>query len=178
MQKLRKELAKEITGDTIKESDLSRLPYLQACLKETLRLHPPGPLLLPHRATKTCEVMGYTIPKDSIVMVNMWAIARDPKIWDNPLKFMPERFLSSELDYKGTDFEYIPFGSGRRFCTGQPLATRVLPLIIASLIHHFDWALPGDMDPTQINMSDKLDVTMLKEEPLCVIPKLRRQFIN
>ncbi|XP_057477009.1 probable (S)-N-methylcoclaurine 3'-hydroxylase isozyme 2 [Actinidia eriantha] len=177
MQKLRKELAKEITGDTIKESDLSRLPYLQACLKETLRLHPPGPLLLPHRATKTCEVMGYTIPKDSLIMVNMWAIARDPKIWNNPLKFRPERFLSLELDYKGTDFEYIPFGSGRRFCTGQPLATRVLPLIIASLIHHFDWALPGDMDPAQINMSDKLDVTMLKEKPLCLIPKLRRQFI-
>ncbi|XP_057475947.1 corytuberine synthase-like [Actinidia eriantha] len=174
MEKLRKELAKEIIENTIKESNLLQLPYLQTCLKETLRLQPPGPLLLPHRATKTCEVMGYTIPKDSLIRVNMWAIARDPKIWDNSLKFRPERFLSSELDYKGIDFEYIPFGLGRRFCTGQPLATRVLPLIIASLIHHFDWALPGDMDPAQINMSDKLDVTMLKEESLCV----RRQFIN
>ncbi|XP_057475946.1 probable (S)-N-methylcoclaurine 3'-hydroxylase isozyme 2 [Actinidia eriantha] len=74
MENFRKELAKEIIRDTIKESNLLHLPYLQACLKETLRLHPPGPLLLPHRATKTCEVMGYTIPKDSLIMVNMWAI--------------------------------------------------------------------------------------------------------
>lgn len=178
MQKLRQELSKEITGDTIRESDLPRLPYLEACLKETLRLHPPGPLLLPHRAVETCEVMGFTIPKDSEILVNMWAIARDPKIWDDPLSFKPERFLSSRLDYMGTDFEYFPFGSGRRFCPGQPLASRVVPVIIASLIHNFDWVLPGNMDPAQIDMTDKLDITMLKQEPLCAIPKLRRQIMK
>ncbi|KAG5558524.1 hypothetical protein RHGRI_008457 [Rhododendron griersonianum] len=178
MQKLRQELSKEITGDTIRESDLPRLPYLEACLKETLRLHPPGPLLLPHRAVETCEVMGCTIPKDSQILVNMWAIARDPKIWDDPLSFKPERFLSSRLDYMGTDFEYFPFGSGRRFCPGQPLASRVVPVIIASLIHNFDWVLPGNMDPAQIDMTDKLDITMLKQEPLCAIPKLRRQLMK
>ncbi|KAH7867588.1 hypothetical protein Vadar_025270 [Vaccinium darrowii] len=175
MEKLREELSKEITGDIIKESDLPNLPYLDACLKETLRLHPPGPLLLPHRAIEECQVMGYTIPKDSQILVNMWAIARDPKLWDDPLSFKPERFLSTGMDYMGTDFEYFPFGSGRRFCPGQPLASRVVPVIIASLIHNFDWVLPGNIDPAQINMTDKLDMTMLKQEPLCAIPVSRRE---
>ncbi|PSS33105.1 (S)-N-methylcoclaurine 3'-hydroxylase [Actinidia chinensis var. chinensis] len=178
MQNICQELAKEINGDITKKSDLSRLLYLEACLKEKLRLHPSGPLLLPHRAVEICEVMGYTIPKDSQIIVNMWAIAQDPKIWDDPLKFKPERFLSSGLDYLGGNFAYIPFGSGRGFCTGQPLASRVVPRIIASLVYHFEWTLRGNMDPTRIDMSDKFDVTMLKEKPLCVIPKLRRPFIN
>ncbi|PSR93413.1 (S)-N-methylcoclaurine 3'-hydroxylase [Actinidia chinensis var. chinensis] len=178
MQNLRQEFAKEINGDIIRETDLSRLPYLEACLKETLRLHPPGPLLLPHRAMETCEMMGYTIPKDSQILVNMWAIARDPKIWDDPLKFKPERFLSSGLDYMGANFAFIPFGSGRRFCMGQPLVSRVVPHILASLVYYFEWTLPGNLDPTLIDMTDKFDVTMLKEQRLCVIPKLRRPFIN
>ncbi|KAH7867569.1 hypothetical protein Vadar_001823 [Vaccinium darrowii] len=175
MRKLRQELLEKITGNAIRESDLPHLPYLEACLKETLRLHPPGPLLLPHRAIEACQVMGYTIPKGSQIFVNMWAIARDPKLWDDPLSFKPERFLSSRVDYMGTDFEYFPFGSGRRFCPGQPLASRVVPMIIASLIHNFDWVLPDNVNPAQIDMTDKLDVTMLKQEPLCAIPKLRRE---
>ena len=107
--------------------------------------------------------------------MNMWAIGRDPKIWkDHPLSFKPDRFLTSGVDCKGQAFEYIPFGSGRRICPGQPLASRVIPLIVASLVHTFDWSLPGNMDPEKINMNDMLDITMQKEEPLKVIPKLRK----
>ncbi|KAM7491648.1 hypothetical protein LguiA_034569 [Lonicera macranthoides] len=175
MQKLRDELSKVIEGDTVKESDIPHLPYLNACIKETLRLHPPGPLLLPHLATETCEVMGYTIPKNSQVVVNMWAIGRDPAIWVDPLSFQPERFLLSGLDFKGQDFEYIPFGSGRRMCPGQPLAARVVPLIVASLVNTLDWILPSNMEASKIDMTEMYDITMQKKELLCVVPKLRVQ---
>ncbi|KAK3040216.1 hypothetical protein RJ639_028928 [Escallonia herrerae] len=173
MQKLRHELAKAVGGDTVKERNLPNLPYLEACIKETLRLHPPGPLLLPHRAVQTCEVMGYTIPKDSEVLVNMWAIGRDPTIWDEPMSFKPERFLNSMVDFKGHDFKFIPFGSGRRMCPGQPLASRVVPFLVASLIQRFDWSLPNDMDPSQIDMSEMYDITMQKKETLSALPKRR-----
>ncbi|KAH0750825.1 hypothetical protein KY290_030057 [Solanum tuberosum] len=177
LKKLRDEISQVIGGmnNVVKESDLPNLPYLEACFKETLRLHPPGPLLLPHRAVETCEVMGYRIPKDTQVMVNMWTIARDPKNWDDPSRFKPERFINSKMDYIGRYFEYIPFGSGRRVCAGQPLASRFVPLVVASLIHGFDWILPNDMDPAQIDMDEILDITMFKNDPLLVIPKLRKR---
>ncbi|KAH0748738.1 hypothetical protein KY290_027970 [Solanum tuberosum] len=176
LTKLRDEIA-NVVGDKdviIRESDLTNMPYLDACLKETLRLHPPGPLLLPHRAVETCEVMGYRIPKDTQVMVNMWAIARDPKVWDDPSSFKPERFMNSKMDYKGRDFEYIPFGSGRRMCAGEPLASRFVPLVVASLVHKFDWFLPNDMNPDQIDMDEILDLIISKKDPILVIPKFRK----
>ncbi|CAN4101855.1 unnamed protein product [Withania somnifera] len=174
LQKLRDEIADKVgSEDIIKESELPSLPYLDACFKETLRLHPPGPLLLPHRAVQTCEVMGYRIPKDTQVMVNMWAIARDSEIWDDPSSFKPERFINSKIDHKGRNLEYIPFGSGRRICAGEPLASRFIPLAVASLIHKFNWILPNETDPAKINMDETLDITMFKKDPLLVIPKLR-----
>ncbi|KAI8028847.1 Corytuberine synthase [Camellia lanceoleosa] len=181
MQKVRNELAKGVAGDTVRESDLPQLPYLEACVKETLRLHPPAPLLLPHRAVQTCQVMGYTIPEDSRVLVNIWAIGRDPTLWNDPSNFKPERFLKSNLGlgYMGKDFEYLPFGSGRRMCPGQPLALRMLPLILASLLHHFDWVLPIPTNVAglaEMDMTDKLDMTLQKEEKLRIIPKLRRHY--
>lgn len=173
LQNLRDEISLVVgSRDIIKESDLPSLPYLNACFKETLRLHPPGPLLLPHRAVQTCEVMGYRIPRNTQVMVNMWAIARDSKIWDDPSCFKPERFINSKIEHKGQSFEYIPFGSGRRICAGEPLASRFIPLAVASMIHKFDWILPNEMDPSTINMDETLDVTMFKKYPLLVVPKL------
>ncbi|XP_059625461.1 probable (S)-N-methylcoclaurine 3'-hydroxylase isozyme 2 [Cornus florida] len=174
MEKLRNELTEVIGKNTIRESNLPDLPYLEACVKEILRLHPPAPLFIPHRAVETCEVMGYTIPKDSQVLVNMWAIARDPIVWDDPLSFKPERFLKSGYDYKGINFEYVPFGSGRRMCPGAPLASRVIPLMVASLVHHFDWILPGNIKASEIDMNEIFDFTMLKKEPLCLIPEIRK----
>ncbi|XP_058104803.1 probable (S)-N-methylcoclaurine 3'-hydroxylase isozyme 2 [Magnolia sinica] len=173
MNKAQEELKREIKGNIVKESDLPQLSYLQACVKETLRLHPPAPLLLPHQAPETCTLMNYTIPKDTQVQVNVWAMGRDPVTWKDPLSFTPERFISSDLDYKGNDFEFIPFGAGRRICPGLPMATRQVHLILASLIHCFDWCLPHDMDPTQLDMNEKFGVTLQKENPLLLIPKLR-----
>ncbi|OIT29913.1 PREDICTED: probable (S)-N-methylcoclaurine 3'-hydroxylase isozyme 2 [Nicotiana attenuata] len=175
LQKVQDEIAQVVGAKGfVKESDLPNLPYLDACFKETLRLHPPGPLLLPHRAVQACEIMGYRIPKDTQTLVNTWAVARDPKFWDDPLSFDPERFINSKVNYMGQHFEYIPFSSGRRICPGQPLASKVVPFVVASLIHTFDWSLPNDMDLAQINMEEIVIITMLKKEPLLVIPKLRK----
>ncbi|RVX09181.1 (S)-N-methylcoclaurine 3'-hydroxylase isozyme 1 [Vitis vinifera] len=120
MKKVHEELAREISDNLPKASDLPHLPYLQACVKETLRLHPSAPLLLPRRASVSCEVMNYTIPKDSQIWVNAWAIGRDPMNWEDPLVFKPERFLNSAVDFKGNNLEFIPFGAGRRICPGLP----------------------------------------------------------
>ncbi|KAF5201890.1 Cytochrome p450 [Thalictrum thalictroides] len=170
MNKLCEELAKEISGNIVRDSDLPRLPYLNACVKESLRLHPTVALVL-RTATETCEVMNYTIPKDSEVWVNLWALGRDPTKWDDPFTFNPNRFLGSNLSYMGNNFEYIPFGSGKRMCPGLPLATRTVPLIVASLVHSFEWYLPDDTTPADLDMDEKLGVTLQKANPLLLIPK-------
>ncbi|KAJ9553365.1 hypothetical protein OSB04_017410 [Centaurea solstitialis] len=164
-------LKKDMNFDKISEE----LPYLHACIKETLRLHPTGPFLLPHRAQETCEVMGYTIPKDSQVFVNIWAIGRDPKIWDDPLSFKPERFLGSKIDFKGQNFEFTPFGSGRRMCPGLPLGLKSVELILASLVREFDWVLPNGDDPSKLDMNDKFGVTLQKEKPLKIVFKPKQK---
>ncbi|GAA0176352.1 oxygenase [Lithospermum erythrorhizon] len=174
MNNLRKELEKEIGQDTsIKESQLLHLPYLQACLKETLRLHPSAPLLLPRRAIEMCQVMNFTIPKNAQVLVNVWAIGRDPIVWEEPLEFKPERFLNSPIDFKGNDFEFLPFGSGRRMCPGYTMAARQIPLVIALLIQNFDWSLPKEEQPNMLDMKEKFGITLQKQQPLLLIPHTR-----
>ncbi|XP_015896285.4 (S)-N-methylcoclaurine 3'-hydroxylase isozyme 1 [Ziziphus jujuba] len=170
MKSVQDELAREIRQDLVKEPDLTNLTYLQACIKEAMRLHPPAPLLLPHRAVESCQVMNYTIPKDSMVLVNFWAIGRDSDHWEHPLEFKPERFLNSSLDFKGNDFQLIPFGAGRRICPGLPMAAKHVALVVASLIHSFDWSLPHGQDPNNLDMAEKYDLTMMKEQPLLLIP--------
>ena len=138
---------KEVIGKDamiIEESDICKLPYLEAVVKESLRLHPPAPFLLPHKALCDVEIGGFVVPKDAQILCNVWAIGRDPTIWSNPNEFMPERFSDVDIDYRGRDFELIPFGSGRRICPGLPLAHRMLHLMLASLIRKFDWQLEGE----------------------------------
>lgn len=171
LSKIVEEMEKEIKTDRITHSQLSKLPYLQATIKEVMRLHPPVPLLLPHRAAETCEVMNYTIPKDAKVLVNLWAMGRDPNLWDDPLSFKPERFIGSKLDYKGQDFELLPFGSGRRMCPGLPSGMMSLELVLATLIHEFDWVLPNGDDPSKIDMNEKFGIAMKRENPLKLIFK-------
>ncbi|KAF5935475.1 hypothetical protein HYC85_026604 [Camellia sinensis] len=174
MNKVREELAREINHDFAKESHLPQLPYLQACVKETLRLHPPAPILIPHRALESCTVMNYAIPKNAQLVVNVWAIGRDPTIWVEPLKFNPERFLNSALDFKGGDYEFVPFGAGRRICPGLSMAAKQVPLVLASLIHFFDWSLPLGISPNELDMTEKFALTLQREQPLLVIPKVRK----
>uniref|UniRef100_A0A5B7AMB7 (S)-N-methylcoclaurine 3'-hydroxylase isozyme 2 n=1 Tax=Davidia involucrata TaxID=16924 RepID=A0A5B7AMB7_DAVIN len=174
MKKVREELTREIKKESPKESHLPQLPYLQACVKETLRLHPPAPFLIPHRALDSCKVMNYTIPKNAQVVVNIWAIGRDPVNWEEPLKFKPERFLNSTLDFKGNDFEFLPFGAGRRICPGLPMAAKHVPLVLASLIQLFDWSLPHRNVPNELDMNEKFGVTLHKEQPLLLIPEVKK----
>ncbi|XVE64957.1 hypothetical protein DITRI_Ditri07aG0143200 [Diplodiscus trichospermus] len=169
----KKELDQAIgKGNPVDESNINRLPYLQAIIKETFRMHPPVPLLLPRRAGADAEICGFTVPEGAQVLVNAWAIGRDPSIWETPSAFMPERFLGSEIDVKGGDFVLIPFGAGRRICPGLPLANRMLHLMLGSLIHSFDWKLEGGMSPKDINMGEKFGLTLQMAEPLRAIPIL------
>ncbi|KAF3672742.1 hypothetical protein T459_00373 [Capsicum annuum] len=175
MKKVQEELEIELSkSDYLKESQLLQMSYVQACVKETLRLHPPAPLLLPHRAIESCQVMSYTIPKDAQIMVNVWAITRDPLIWEEPEMFRPQRFLRSDMDFKGNDFEFLPFGAGRRICPGLPMAAIKIPLVLASLVHFFDWELPHGKCPAELDMTEKIGVTLQKKEPLLLIPKARK----
>ncbi|XP_057870918.2 cytochrome P450 76T24 [Cryptomeria japonica] len=157
----------------VEESDLDRLPYLHAAVKEIFRLHTPVPLLLPHKAESASVVQGFVIPKDSQVLVNVWASGRDPSIWKRPSEFLPERFLegeNSKIDYKGQNFELIPFGAGRRICAALPLASRMVQLILASLLHSFEWMLPDGMSCEEMDMSDELGITLKKSVELTAIP--------
>ncbi|TVU31212.1 hypothetical protein EJB05_22890 [Eragrostis curvula] len=153
----------------IEESDICKLPYLQAVVKETFRLHPPAPLLLPRQAEKTTKIMGYTIPKGSCVLINIWAMGHDANIWAEPEKFMPERFLDKTFDFKSGDFEQIPFGAGRRICPGMPLAIRMVYLVLGSLLNQFKWKLPDEVERNGVDMTEKFGVTLVKAVPLCAI---------
>lgn len=156
----------------IKESDIPRLPYIQAIVKETLRLHPPVPLLLPYIAANDVVVNGYTIQKGDQVLVNAWSIGRDPSYWDNPTSFFPERFLTeSAPDFKGRDFEYLPFGAGRRICPGLPLANRMISLMVATLVHSFEWDLPKGMTRETLDMNEQYGITLKKAVPLYLAPR-------
>jgi cytochrome P450 len=155
----------------MEESNIARLPYLQAVMKETFRLHPVGPFLIPRKAEADVEINGYVIPEGAQVLVNAWAIGRDPCLWENANSFMPERFLESEIDFKGRNFELIPFGGGRRVCPGLPLAIRMLHLMLGSLIHTFDWKLENGVKHDQdMNLDDKFGLTLQIAHPLRAVP--------
>lgn len=159
----------------VEESHMSDLPYLQALVKETLRLHPPGPLLAPHKAETNVEVLGFLVPKNAQVLVNAWYIGRDPSIWENAERFEPERFLvGREIDVKGRDFELLPFGAGRRICPGMSVAMKTVPLILASLLHSFQWKLQKGVLPEDLDMDESFGLTLHKTNPLYAVPVKKR----
>ncbi|XP_076941159.1 cytochrome P450 76T24-like [Bidens hawaiensis] len=167
----RLELMKHMHNNrTLNEHDIPQLPYLQAVIKETFRLHPPGPFLVPHQAIHDVEVEGFIVPKGAQILCNVWAIGRDPNVWSNPNVFMPERFLEANIDYRGQDFELIPFGAGRRSCPGLNLARREVHTILASLIHNFDWKLAGNMRAEDLDMEEKFGLSLPRNVPLMAVP--------
>ncbi|GAY41418.1 hypothetical protein CUMW_059290 [Citrus unshiu] len=176
MKKVQEELAQVVGMDScVEEFHLPKLKYLDAVVKESFRLHPALPLLVPRRASESGSIGGYTIPKDTTLMLNVLGYPhRDPQLWDNPLEFRPERFLNvgveSKFDYSGNNFQYLPFGSGRRMCAGIPLAERMLMFVLASLLHSFEWELPAG---TKLNLSEKFGIVIKKKEPLVAIPTPR-----
>ncbi|WCJ37084.1 Cytochrome P450 76T24 [Euphorbia peplus] len=151
LSKARTELEQTIgKGKVVDELDITRLPYLQAIVKETFRLHQPVPLLIPRKARANVEIRGFIIPKGAQIMVNVYAIGRDGNTWKDPNSFMPERFLDSDIDVKGHNFELIPFGAGRRMCPGLPLAIRMLYPMLGSLINMFDWKIEDGSVPMRV----------------------------
>ncbi|GMY30995.1 premnaspirodiene oxygenase-like isoform X1 [Fagus crenata] len=146
------------------------LLFLKAVIKETLRLHPPLPLLIPRECTESCEINGYGIPAKTKVIVNAWAIGRDPSYWTEAESFYPERFLDSSVDYKGVSFEFIPFGAGRRICPGITFATPNVELPLAQLLYHFDWKLPTQTKHQDLDMTENFGATVRRKNDLYVIP--------
>ncbi|CAL5432792.1 unnamed protein product [Camellia sinensis] len=171
MKKAQEELETVVGKDSIvEESHINKLPYLQAILKEVLRLHPVLPLMVPHCPSQTCIIGGYTIPKGARVFNNVWATHRDPSIWENQLKFHPERFLDRKWGYRGAYFNYFPFGSGRRMCAGIAMAERMFLFSLASILHSFDWKLP---DGEKLDLSEKFGIVLEKRVTLMAIPTPR-----
>ncbi|XP_076914867.1 cytochrome P450 76C1-like [Bidens hawaiensis] len=171
MRKVQDELTEVIgMNNIVEESDLHKLSYLDAVIKETFRIHPPLPLLIHRCPEESSKVGGYTIPKDTIVYMNVWAIHRDPNNWTNPLEFKPERFLNGKWDYNGNNVKFLPFGLGRRICPGILLGGKMLTYILASLLHSFEWNLPKD---DEFELCDEFGFVTKKMKSLVAIPSKR-----
>lgn len=149
--------------------DLEKMDYLKAVIKETLRLHPPLPLLIPRTARQDVKLMGNDIAAGTMVIINAWGIGRDPNSWDEPDEFRPERFLNSTIDFRGQDFELIPFGAGRRGCPGINFAMSTNEYVLANLMHRFDWELPNGMKCEELNMDECTGLTAHRKFPLLVV---------
>lgn len=174
MNKVQKELENIVGMERmVEESDLERLEYLDMVIKESYRLHPIVPLLLPHEAMEDCIIDGYDIPKKSTVLINVWSIGRDPDAWTEPEKFFPERFEGSSIDLRGRDFQLIPFGSGRRGCPGIQLGLKVVKLVVAQLAHVFNLELPNNMKPSDLDMIEEFGLVVSRANHLMAIPTYR-----
>ncbi|KAF7056132.1 hypothetical protein CFC21_063570 [Triticum aestivum] len=161
MRKAQAEVRSNCQGKhKLTEDDLADLKYLQLIIKETLRLHPAAPLLIPREASEPCKILGYDVPKGIMVLVNAWAIGRDRKHWEDPDEFKPERFESGMVDFKGSNFEYIPFGAGRRMCPGMIFAQASMEIVLATLLYHFDWELPAGDKPGNMDMNEEMGITV------------------
>ncbi|CAL9150194.1 unnamed protein product [Musa hybrid cultivar] len=174
MAKAQKEVMEELKGKKrIQETDIVDLNYLKSIVKETLRLHPPISLI-PRLCRKTCEVLGYEIDAGTPVLVNAWAINRDPQYWEEAESFRPERFEGKSIDFKGGNFEYLPFGAGRRICPGTEFGLATVHLSLAQLLLYFDWKLPDGRKPEELDMSETygVTVTMKTELKLLATPRI------
>ncbi|CAL5066371.1 unnamed protein product [Urochloa decumbens] len=173
MSKVRAEL-QEVLGEKEHpdESDVDKLPYLRTVAMEIMRLHPPSPLMMPHVAmAEGAEVGGYPVPKGTKVIINVWAVMRDPASWEKPDEFVPERFQGKGLDFRGGDTVFLPFGAGRRLCPGLPMAAKSVMMILASLLHEFEWSLPDGMQPCDVDLREKFTTSINMVTPIKAVPR-------
>ncbi|KAL3848685.1 hypothetical protein ACJIZ3_010567 [Penstemon smallii] len=170
MNKLQKEI-REILMDKhdINDKDLEKMHYLKAVVKETLRYHAPVPIFN-REAREDAKVMGYDVAAGTMILINAWAIGRDPTYWDEPEIFKPERFLDSSLDITGLDFELLPFGSGRRRCPAITFAMANVEIVLANLLQKFDWELPHGIKPEDLDTLELHGTTIHKRNPLFASP--------
>ncbi|KAJ4963325.1 hypothetical protein NE237_023264 [Protea cynaroides] len=174
LKKVQQEM-EEVVGleRRVQETDLEKLNYFKCAMKETLRLHPPIPLML-HETAEEAEVGGYAIPKGARVVINGWAIGRDKDSWVEPDTFKPSRFMSEGVpDFKGGNFQFLPFGSGRRSCPGMQLGLYSLELAVSNLLHCFWWELPDGMKPSELDMNDVYGLTAPRAVQLVAVPTAR-----
>nr|XP_027109162.1 cytochrome P450 71A1-like [Coffea arabica] len=157
----------------VTEKDIPNLPYVEAIVKETMRMHPVVPMLVPRCAREDCNVAGYDIQKGTRVLINVWSIGRDPELWKDPQEFYPERFIGKEIDVKGQDYELLPFGSGRRMCPGYSLGLKVVQSTLANLLHGYNWKLPSDMNPEELDMEEIFGISTPRKFPLVTIVEPR-----
>lgn len=169
-RKAQQEVREIIKGKReVEETDLSKLSYLKLVIKESLRLHPPAPVLVPRETLETCIIGGFRIPAKTRVFINAASIATDPTYWENPLEFKPERFSNSSVDFRGQNFELIPFGAGRRSCPGINFSVPLIELALANLLLQFEWSLPEGTVDEGLDMEEALGITMHKKTPLVLI---------
>nr|XP_015882403.2 cytochrome P450 71AP13-like [Ziziphus jujuba var. spinosa] len=172
MEKAQAEV-RRVVGDrkVVLESDLPQLYYMKAVIKEIFRLHPPAPVLVPRETMERVKIDGYDIPAKTRIFVNAWAIGRDQESWEDPETFEPERFMGSTIDFKGQDFELIPFGAGRRSCPAITFGTASVELALAQLLHSFDWELPEGVTAKDLDMTEVFGITMHRIADLIVLAK-------
>ncbi|KAK1693836.1 hypothetical protein QYE76_010533 [Lolium multiflorum] len=180
--KLMVKLQSEVRNNTprgqelVEEENLSGMSYLKAVVKETLRLHPPVPLLVPHLAMADCEVDGYRIPAGTRAIINSWALGRYPGSWEKPEEFVPDRFVeggaAATVDLRGKDFQFVPFGAGRRICPGLNFGLATVEIMLANLAYCFDWELPDGVE--DIDMTEVFGLTVHRKEKLMLVPKPHR----
>ncbi|CAM0946423.1 unnamed protein product [Alopecurus aequalis] len=170
MRKARDEVRQRFAGQgVLTEAGLADLHYLRVVIKETLRMRPPAPLLLPRVCGSPCQVLGFDVPEGAMVIVNAWAIGMDPAHWEAPEEFVPERFEQNGRDFKGADFEFVPFGAGRRICPGMTFGLAHVEVALAALLFHFDWELPGRMAAECLDMTEQFGVTTSLRSDLLVV---------
>ncbi|KAM0858906.1 hypothetical protein ACQ4PT_047543 [Festuca glaucescens] len=165
-------------GGTVVEDRLGEVTYLHLVIRETLRMHAPVPLLLPRECREPCKVLGFDVLRGTQVIVNAWALGRDDRCWpDATEEFWPERFQAgadaAAVDFRGTDFELLPYGAGRRMCPGMAFGLAIVELPLASLLLHFDWEAPDYPDLTEFDMTEAFGVTARRKASLLLRPSLR-----
>jgi len=176
MNKLQAEVRNAIAKgkEMVTEDELDSLAYLKAVIKETLRLHMPAPLLVPHFSMADGNIEGYTIPSGTRAIVNSWALARDPSYWEKAEEFKPERFMeggsATAIENKGNDFQYLPFGAGRRMCPGANFAIANIEVMLANLVYHFNWELPMELAKKGIDMTESFGVIVHRTKKLLLVP--------
>lgn len=156
----------------VEESDIPNLPLIQNIIKEALRIHPPAQLLIPHGNFEPCEVAGYHIPKNSSVLINLYALSRDPSFWESPMEFLPDRFIASNLTVQGSDFHYIPFGYGKRGCPGLNMGITTLNYGLALCLQCINWRLAAGTKVSETYVAWKDSPDMLVDGELRIDPRL------
>ncbi|KAF7848806.1 hypothetical protein BT93_L1552 [Corymbia citriodora subsp. variegata] len=169
MEKAQAEVRAVLKGKKqVCEQDIQGLEYLKLVVKETLRIHSPGPLMA-RESREACTINGYEIPKKTKIVINTYAVGRDPEFWSEPESFVPERFLNSSVDFRGSSFEYIPFGGGRRICPGINFGIANIELPLAQLLYHFDWSLADGVKAQDLDMSESFGITSRRKTPLIMV---------